>query len=171
MPESDATAEQRRRILAERAQALAAVSEEVRQELWPVIAFLVAGRRHAVPASHVRQIIEANRLSPLSGAPSWLLGAIQSRARVIPVLDLKTLLGLSGAGVVDATRVILLEDDGDLFGVAADEVEGRLELPRAALTDTPDAGMVRWLGPDRLGILDVARLGAGQPGTTGGSTP
>lgn len=164
--------EERRRILAERTQALAAVADETRRETWPVIAFRVAGRRHAVPAEQVRQILEAHRLSTLTGAPPWLLGAIQARARVVPVLDLSVLLALPRQGIVDATRVILLEDDGDSFGVAVEEVEGRLELPREALTEAAGGGMVRWLGPDRLGVLDVARLGAtGQGSSSGGSAP
>jgi purine-binding chemotaxis protein CheW len=168
---SDAAApagEERSRILAERTQALAAARDETERETWPVIAFLVAGSRHAVPASQVRQILEAGRLSPLAGAPTWLLGAIQARARVVPVLNLRVLLGTSGGGIADATRVLLLEDDGDLFAVAVDQVEGRLELPRQELTEIPDGGLVQWLGPDRLSILDVSRLGVGQPSGGGG---
>lgn len=151
--------EERRRILAERREALASVPADAARETWAVFAFRVAGRRHAVPAVHARQFLEAGRLSPLSGAPNWMLGAIQARAQVVPVLDLRMLLGLPGSGIVDATCVILLEHDGDQFGVAVDEVEGRLELPKDGFTETADAGLVRWWGPERLGVLDVARLG------------
>src|SRR5512138_1977941 len=163
--------EERRRILADRTQALASVPEELGGETWPVIAFLLAGRRHAVPAAQVRQILEARRLSALTGAPPWMLGAIPARARVVPVLDLRVLLGLAGGGISDATRVLLLEDEGDPFGVAVDEVEGRLELPRDQVSETPEGGPVRWVGPGRLAVLDPARLGPSPaPGASGGRT-
>jgi purine-binding chemotaxis protein CheW len=153
-------AEERRRILAERRRALAAEPADLVRETWPVVAFRVAGHRHAVPAAFVRQFLEARRLSPLSGAPPWMLGAIQARARVVPVLNLRLLLGHTASGIADATSVILLEEeDGDAFGVAVDELEGHLEIPRDALTETSDGGPVRWWGPERLGVLDVSRLG------------
>lgn len=163
--------DERRRILAERRAALAAVPSEAAQETWSVVAFRVAGHRHAVPAAYARQFMEARRLSPLSGVPPWMLGAIQARAQVVPVLDLRRLLGHTASGIADATCVILLEeDDGDCFGVAVDAVEGHLELPRDQLTETPDGGPVRWWGPDRLGILEISRLGVG-PGAAGAREP
>jgi purine-binding chemotaxis protein CheW len=159
MVEGDRPAgEERRRILAERRAALAAVPPDAARETWPVIAFRIADGRYAVPAASARQFVEARRLSPLGGAPPWMLGAVQARAQVVPVLDLRRLLGRTGSALRDATCVILLEDDGDVFGVAVDAVEGRLELPRDALTEA-EGGLVRWWGPESLGVLDVARLG------------
>jgi chemotaxis signal transduction protein len=152
--------EERRRLLAERRQALAAVPAEVVRETWEIVAFRVAGRRYAIPAACARQFLEAARMSPLSGAPPWMLGAIQARARVVPVLDLRVLLGHTGGAVADATCVILLEDeDGDGFGVAVDEVEGHLNLPRALFADRGEGGPVRWWGPEGLGVLEIRRLG------------
>lgn len=169
MVEGDQTAgEERRRILAERRAALAAVPADAARETWPVVAFRVAGGRYAVPAANARQFLEAERLAPLSGAPPWMLGAIQARAQVVPVLDLRMLLGLTGSAIRDATCVILLEDDGDAFGVAVDTVEGRLELPRDAFTESA-GGLVRWWGPESLGVLDVGCLGLdGATGSAGG---
>lgn len=152
--------EERRRVLAERRKALAETPVDQARETWAVVAFRVAGHRHAIPAAHARQFLEAHRLSPLTGTPSWMLGAIQARARVVPVLDLRLLLGHTGSGIADATCVILIEDDeGEGFGIAVDSVEGHLEIPRDALTEVHGGGLVRWWGPDRLGVLEIDRLG------------
>jgi len=100
------------------------------------------------------------RLSPLSGAPAWMLGAIQARARVVPVLDLRVLLGHTASAIADATCVLLIEDeDGDGFGVAVDEVEGHLTLARELFAERAEGGPIRWWGPKGLGVLDVRRLG------------
>jgi chemotaxis signal transduction protein len=154
------TPDERRRILAERRQALAAVPAEVVRETWEIVAFRVAGQRYAIPAAHARQFLEMGRLSPLSGGPAWMLGAIQARARVVPVLDLRVLLGHTGSAIADATCVLLIEDeDGDGFGVAVDEVEGHLNLPRALFAERTEGGPIRWWGPGGLGVLEVRRLG------------
>ena len=152
--------EERRRILAERRQALAAMPAEVVRETWAMVAFRVAGQRYAIPAVHGRQFLEAGRLSPLSGAPPWMLGAIQARAQVVPVLDLRVLLGHTGCAIADASCVILIEDDdGDGFGVAVDDVEGLLNLPRELFAERAEGGPIRWWGPEGLGVLEVDRLG------------
>jgi chemotaxis signal transduction protein len=152
--------EERRRLLAERRQALAAVPAEATRETWAIVAFHVAGRRYAVPAVCARQFLEAGRLSPLSGAPPWMLGAVQARARVVPVLDLRVLLGHTGGAIADATCVILIEDeDGDGFGLAVDEVEGLLNLPRELFAERTEGGPIRWWGPEGLGVLEIRRLG------------
>ncbi len=172
MREADAMdPEVRRRVLAERRQALAAEPAGTARETWRVVAFRVAGHRHAVPAEYARQFLEARRLCRLVGVPPWMLGAIQARSRVVPVLNLRMLLGHTGSGIADATCVILLEEeDGDAFGVAVDEVEGHLELPRDQLTENREGGLIRWWGPDRLGVLEVSRLGLG-PGDGAARAP
>jgi len=163
---ADASPEERRRILQERARALAEARLEPRREGIPVLAFSVGGERYAVDVAEVSQILESKGLWPLPGAPRWLLGAMLARSRVIPVLDLRRLLGLEGGGLVDLERVVVVEERGDAFGIAAESVEGRIEVPSEGLTP-PARGPFRWLAPDRLALLDLSRLGA-EVGAEGG---
>jgi purine-binding chemotaxis protein CheW len=154
----------RARVLEERARAIAPSREETVVDSVPVLAFRVGGERYAVEVRQVFEVVEARSLSPLPASPPWLLGAIVARTRVVPVLDLRQLLGLEGGGLNDLGKVVVVEHDGETFGLAAEVVEGRLEVPKDALA-APAGGPFGWIGPDRLALLDLGRLGA--PGARG----
>lgn len=157
--------EERRRILEARARAIASARDTAVVAALPVIAFAVGGERYGVAVEDVSQILDAGTLSPLPAAPAWLLGAAVARGRIVPVLDLRQLLGLEGGGLSDLAKILVVERGGDAFGLAAEVVEGQLELPRdglSALTEGPFA----WIAPDRLAVLDLGKLGA--PAAHGG---
>jgi purine-binding chemotaxis protein CheW len=87
-----------------------------------------------------------------------VLGALVSRSRVVPVLDLRQLLGLEGGGMSDLAKVIVLEVGEDAFGLATEVVDGRQELLRSGLSQPPP-GPFLYLTPDRLTVLDLEQLG------------
>jgi len=128
----------------------------------------VGGERYAVPIAEVDEVLEIKGLFPLLGAPRQLLGAIVARSRLIPVLDLRQLLGLEGGGMSDLTRVVAVGRGDELFGLAVEEVEGKLEL-RAEGWQRPLAGPFVHVTADRLAVLDLARLGAGEPAQSPGA--
>jgi purine-binding chemotaxis protein CheW len=148
----------REAILRERARELAQAREEDNTEVLPLLPFEVGGERYALEALCVQQILDARRVDPLFGAPRGVIGAIIGRTRPIPVLDLRHLLGLQGGGLSDLQRVVVVEDAGDLFGLAVEHVSPRLDVPVADLRPA-DSGPFRWIGPDRLAVLDPSRLG------------
>jgi len=155
----DAGGEVRRReVLEGRAQAIAGSREVVRPESEAVLAFTVGGERYAVAVEAVSQVLEARGLQPLVASPPWLLGAMVARTRVVPVLDLRQLLGLAGGGMTDLGKVIVVEHHGEAFGIAAEVLEGRLEVVRSGLAPAA-GGPFHWVAPDRLALLDLGRLG------------
>jgi purine-binding chemotaxis protein CheW len=154
----DAGGEVRRReVLEARALAIAGSREVVRPESEAVLAFAVGGERYAVAVEAVSQVLEARGLQPLVASPPWLLGAMVARTRVVPVLDLRQLLGLAG-GMGDLGKVIVVEHQGEAFGIAAEALEGRLEVVRSGLAPAT-TGPFHWVAPDRLALLDLGKLG------------
>lgn len=152
------TPERRMEVLQARARLLAESRNEEERETVSVLVFRVGGERYAVPIESVDHVLEARGLCPLPGAPRHVLGAVLSRMRVVPVLDLRQLLGLEGGGMSDLTRVVVVGASEEFFGLAAEEVEGRVELVRAELS-IPPAGPFSFLTQDRLMGLDLAQLG------------
>lgn len=148
-------------ILRERARELARARDEERADVHVILPFEVAGDRYAVEVVRVHQVLDSRRVHPLLGAPRAVIGAVVARTRPVPVLDLRHLLGLEGGGLSDLKRVIVLDDDGDLFGIAVERVGRSTEIPRAERRP-PQAGPFAWVTPDRLAVLDPARLGVGE---------
>jgi purine-binding chemotaxis protein CheW len=152
-------------ILARRARAVAASRAPETREGTEVLAFEVAGERYALELATVIEVLDARSLAPLPGAPPWLLGAVVARTGVVPVLDLRQRLGLEGGGLTDVAQVVVVEHEGDGFGIAVERLQGRLLVPRAGLA--AGAGGIRWVAPDRLALLDLARVVRGGDTETG----
>jgi purine-binding chemotaxis protein CheW len=162
LPDADAV---RERILEERARALAATREETRVETVPVLAFGVGGERFAVDVAAVFQVVDARGIHPLPAAPPWLLGAMVARTRIVPVFDLRQLLGAARGGLSDLGKVVVVEHEGDTFGLAAEAIEGRVEVARRGLAAAAE-GPFAWVAPDRLALLDLSKLAT--PAARGG---
>ncbi|SEL98808.1 MULTISPECIES: chemotaxis protein CheW [Stigmatella] len=157
--DEDFSPEKRREVLAARAKMLAKSREEERPSVLTVLTFHVGGERYAVPIEQVDHVMESRGLCSLPGAPRHVLGAIFSRSRVVPVLDLRQMLGLEGGGMSDLGKVVVVDVGGEAFGVAAEQVDGRQELLRTTLSQPPP-GPFLFLTPDRLTVLDVEKLGS-----------
>ncbi len=162
---SDAAARRAEETLARRARAVAAPRAPETPEGIEVLAFEVAGERYALELAQVTQVLDARALAPLPGAPRWLLGAVVARTGVVPVLDLRQRLGLEGRGLADVAQVVVVEHEGDGFGIAVERLQGRLLVPRAGLA--AGAGAIRWVAPDRLSLLDLAQVARGGGTETG----
>jgi purine-binding chemotaxis protein CheW len=151
--------EDRQRILQARARAVAEAREAPRREGERVLVFRVGGERYAVELGSVNLVLDASSLGPLVGAPPWLLGAALARSRLVPVLDLRQLLGLHGGGLSDLTRIVVVEREGEAFGLAAEVLEGERDVPRDEVTPST-VGPFKWVAVDRTALLDLERLSA-----------
>ncbi|HEY3450486.1 MAG TPA: chemotaxis protein CheW [Myxococcales bacterium] len=167
---AERTPEERSKVLSERAQALSSAREREKadRQVLEVVAFRVGGERYGVPIEKVDEILEIRGLCPLMGAPRHVLGALVARSRVLPVLDLRQMLGLEGGGMSDLTKVVALAEGEELLGLAVEEVEGKLELPRAQGA-TPVAGPFLFVTADRLAVLDLTQLV--DPSSAAAATP
>jgi purine-binding chemotaxis protein CheW len=162
---SEAAARRAEEILARRARAVAAFRAPEAPAGLEVLAFEVAGERYALELSEVIQVLDARAIAALPGAPRWLLGAAPATAGTVPVLDLRRRLGLEGGGLADVAQVVVVEHDGVAFGIAVEQLQGRLLVPRAGLA--PGAGAIRWVTPDRLALLDLACVARGADAESG----
>src|SRR3712207_238773 len=117
------------------------------------------------------------RFSPLPAAADGLLGAVNLRHVVIPVLDLCRLAGFgahegSGEGGDAGKVIVIVAREGQVFGLLADEIEGVARVTADALLETTVAGEGRALfshtferpeGRAVVSLLDAAAIAA-RPG-------
>lgn len=100
-----------------------------------------------IDVSAVREILDYRVITALPNAPAFLLGMIDVRGSTVPVLDLRTKLGLPRVPATDQTRILVLTVDGksgiSLMGMVADRVYEVTELDRKTLEPPPEIG-VRW---------------------------
>lgn len=132
----------------------------------------VAAELFAAPVEKVQEILDMRPIARLPQAPPNLLGMIDVRGQGIPVIDLRSTLGLPDAPDTENTRIIVLalagQGGGDLrLGLRADRVFEVTVLDEETL-DPPPAVSGAWSGRCIAGIgrrngrfvtvLDLERL-------------
>ncbi len=91
-------------------------------ELVQIVGFELDGEPYGFPIEDVREILQMVEIRPVPDAPPHLCGAINVRGRVLPVVDLRTILGLETRPYDLRTPIVVLEDEAKAVGVVVDEV-------------------------------------------------
>jgi len=160
------TSETTQRVLKERAQILAreAVPVEAADAGIDVIEFLLAHERYAVASEYVREVYPLEDITPLPCTPAFVLGIVNVRGEILPVIDIKKFFDLPEKGLTDLNKVIVLESKDMVFGVVADVISGVRRIQRASIQPSlPTLSGIRenyLLGVtvERIVILDAEKL-------------
>jgi purine-binding chemotaxis protein CheW len=100
-----------------------------------------------VPVEAVLEILDMKPLFRVPEAPAYMLGLIDLRGRSVPVLDLRTKLGLQAIAATETTRILVLEVEVAgrhlVLGLVADRVFEVMAPAPHEIEAAPDIG-VRW---------------------------
>lgn len=155
-----------RDILRERALALScpppsSAGTEASLEL---LEFRLAREAYAVETRYVTEVYPLRDLTPVPCTPPFILGIVNVRGRLTPVIDIKKFFGLPEKGLTDLHRVILVRGSDLEFGLLADVIVGVRSVPLADVqpplpTFTEIASeYVRGLTAERLIVLEVPSI-------------
>jgi purine-binding chemotaxis protein CheW len=92
-----------------------------------VVARLGDGR-FAVDLAHVAEVGRVPDVTRVPGVPTWLAGVANWRGRVLPVLDIRTLVGAPAAPLTSRARLVVLAVAEVSVGLLVDAVEGTTEV-------------------------------------------
>ena len=155
-----------RQILRARAQALARTPERapVAGASLEVLEFRLAKERYALENRWVQEVCPLKELTPLPCTPPFVLGIVNVRGRILPVLDLKKFFDLPEQGLTDLHRIILVRGNDLELGLLADAIVGVRSIPADSLqpslpTLTGIRGnYLKGVTAERLVVLDLARI-------------
>ena len=109
-------------------------------------------------ALELLQVLEGVRpatLLPLRGAAPHMLGVMNLRGQVVPVIDLGLYLGRRAVEVDATTRIVVLEEHGEILGLRVTAVEDVANLTDQQIESPDNARVGRMSNPLFRG---VARL-------------
>lgn len=88
------------------------------------LGFLLAGQEYCISILKIKELIQFIPISPVSGFPKFVKGVINLRRRLIPIIDLKIIMGiLSTTDYNEQTCIIITETaENTLIGMIADSV-------------------------------------------------
>lgn len=92
-----------------------------RIETW--VTFDLGGETYALPVSHVLEILRVTGITRVPHAPRVIRGVTNMRGKVLPVVDLRTRLGLESAETTAQSRILVVSSRGRLLGLLVDAVQ------------------------------------------------
>ena len=155
-----------RQILLARAQALARTPERtaVAGASLEVLEFRLAQERYALEDRWVQEVCPFKELTPLPCTPPFVLGIVNVRGRILPVLDLKKFFDLPEQGLTDLHRLILVRGNDLELGLLADVIVGVRSIPVDSLQPSLPtltgirSDYLKGVTAERLVVLDLARI-------------
>jgi purine-binding chemotaxis protein CheW len=154
-------------ILKTRAAALARreITPRVLTEPLDLMVFRLGGESYGIESVHILEVLSLRQLTPVPSAPVVLLGIMNHRGRILPVLDLHHLFGLPGQAAADAGQIVAVEMGEMRFGFQVEAVIGTKRVDAHALVPPShkleEGGRrvpARGVTADMITVLDVQAL-------------
>ena len=107
--------------------------------------FILQHESYGIDVLKVREIIRHATITAVPQVPSHILGVINLRGKIIPVMDLRLRFGFSNVSGLDQTCIVVVQvklPEGKTvpMGLVVDAVEEVVNLPAADIEETPDFG-------------------------------
>ena len=118
------------------------------------VIFRLNAEHYGVDILSVQEIIRPPKITKLPNLPPHVLGVVNLRGNIIPIVDLKARFRLENSRSDDEQRVIVLRIDEKLMGIQVDEVQEVLRLK----TDQVEQAADICTTVDREFVAGIAKL-------------
>jgi purine-binding chemotaxis protein CheW len=103
------------------------------------LSFNLGHEGFAIEIDAIQEIRRAEHVTPLAGSPSYILGIIDLRGRILPIVDLRVKFKIARAEKTAPGVIVVLNGiEGASFGVAVDAVTAVLRVDDANIQAVPD---------------------------------
>ena len=105
-----------------------------------LVSFDVAGQEYGLEITCVQEIVQVpERITRVPKAAAAVLGVMNLRDRLLPVLSMRALFGMEPAPLADHNRVVVVSLDGGQtsVGLVMDRVREVLRVPRSLIDPMP----------------------------------
>ncbi|ABU60230.1 CheW protein [Roseiflexus castenholzii DSM 13941] len=129
-----------------------------------VLLIRLADETYALPSAHVREVGRYRAFTPVPGAPPAIPGIISQRGVILPVVDLRLVLGMPFAETTRSTRLVTVVYEDTDMALLVDAVIDLATIPAEAFGQPPtglDPARARFLSAvafyedQTIALLDV----------------
>lgn len=136
------------------------------------LTFSLGNEKFAIPVDHVQEVVELEQVTKVPHAPDYMLGIINLRGRVLPLLDTKRKLGLPATEITRKSRIMVLdlhseEDKNFQIGAIVDVAKEVIELRPPQIQESPELENTKHITPitgivndhgDITMIMDISKV-------------
>lgn len=116
----------------------------VMHEACQVLTFTLADEVYGVDIMSVREVLDFTSVTKVPQTPDYMVGVINLRGNVVPVLDLRLKFGMGKTQKTVNTCVIIVEVDIEgeptVLGALADSVQEVVDFEGPSIEDAPKIG-------------------------------
>ena len=113
-------------------------------KVFQYLTFRLEKEAFGVDVSQVREVLDVINITQVPQTPDYMLGVINLRGSVVPVVDLRQRFGISATAQTRDTCIIVLEVNFDeelvVVGALTDAVEEVLDIEDAQIEPPPRLG-------------------------------
>lgn len=99
---------------------------------WQGMTCLLDGAELVVPLEEIAEVIAVPRVTRIPRAPAWLRGIANVRGRLVPIIDLRDLLGVSPREPGSRWRVLVAVQSDRIAGFVVDAILGMVAVSEDA---------------------------------------
>ncbi len=118
--------------------ATVAVSEDDVVLQWGT--FRLGDEIYGINVMQIREVLRHSEITPVPGAPSYVLGIINLRGNVVTVIDTRKRFGLAPGNIDEQARIVIVEVDTQVVGMLVDSVADVTYLKQSEIETTPNIG-------------------------------
>lgn len=154
-------------ILRDRAMKIAKKKDNNKQlesEYLSIVEFLLIPERYAFEGKFVTEVLTLKEITPIPGTPSFVMGVINLRGRILSIINLKAVFNLKERGLTELNKVIILKKDNIEFGIVADSIIGTKKIAIEKFSSPPmsidniGAKYINGVSPDGLIMLNAEAI-------------
>jgi purine-binding chemotaxis protein CheW len=104
------------------------------------VTFRLDREKYCVNVMQVQEVLRITEIAPVPGAPGYVIGIINLRGNVVTVVDTRKRFGLAPKELDDASRIVIIEVNGNVIGMLVDSVADVVDLRKSEIESAPNVG-------------------------------
>ncbi len=104
------------------------------------VTFTLNKEKYGINVLQVQEVLREVEVSPVPGAPVFILGIINLRGNVVSVIDARTRFGIAAKESDDKTRIIVINLQQQMIGILVDSVAEVMNIKPGEIEAAPNAG-------------------------------
>ena len=102
--------------------------------------FRLGDEIYGIDVMRIREVLRHTEITPVPGAPEYVLGIINLRGNVVTVIDTRKRFGLAPGEIDDQARIVIVEVEEQVIGMLVDSVADVTYLKQSEIETTPNIG-------------------------------
>jgi len=114
-------------------------SPALRQQTEQFVVFSLDDEEYAVSVLSVAEVVPKLEITPFPDAPDYIIGLVNLRGKILPVLELEKKFHLSSTISKPRDHIMVTENEQKIqFGILVDQVKEILKVPGSSIQSSPE---------------------------------